>query len=76
MNEEFEDILYKLTLNFLNHVYENFGELQVMVDSNVDPLTLRNMAASVGVEMTPQEVKDAIEIIKIALDIVKENNEN
>lgn len=70
-----DDKLHDLTVKFLNNVHKNYDELKLMVDSNANPYTLRNMAASFGIEMTPQEVKDAVEVIKVALEVVENNNE-
>lgn len=70
-----DDKLHDLTVKFLNNVYNNYDELKFIVDNNVSPYTLRNMAASFGIEMTPQEVKDCVEIIRVALEVVKDNNE-
>lgn len=69
------DKLHDLTVKFLNNVHKNYDELKTMIDSGANPYTLRNMAASFGIEMTPQEVKDAVEVIKIALEVVENNNE-
>lgn len=63
------------TQRFLNHVRQNYDLLKEVLASGINPYELRNNAASLGYEMTPQEVKDAIVVLQHAVDILREENE-
>lgn len=69
-----KDIEYHVD-KFLDHIKENYDLVSLLVDNETNPYTLRNVAASLGVEMTPQEVKDSMELIKIAVEILREEHE-
>jgi len=71
MNEDSEYHINK----FLNHIRKNYDLMSLLVDNDTSPYTLRNMAAAMGVEMTPQEVKDSMELITIAVEILREEHE-
>jgi hypothetical protein len=57
-------------IDFLNYVKENCDHIRNNVINN-DVLWIRNYAASRGLELTPQEVRDCIKVFEYALRISK-----
>lgn len=70
-----DDPVRKHAIDFLNNVRKNYHHIKEVMDSGVNPYELRNKAANYGYEMTPQQVKDALVILKEAMDIVRAENE-
>lgn len=64
----------KLAKGFLNYVKANKTRVETMV-KNHDVYAIRNGAAEQGVELTPQEVKDYVEMLKLGLLIVSQYDE-
>jgi ubiquinone/menaquinone biosynthesis C-methylase UbiE len=71
MNEEQEIALAK----FLLHLNNNYDAIKSYMSSGVDPKWIRNAAAEQGVELTPQETLDCIEVIRSGIKYIERQNE-
>jgi len=60
---------------FLEYVRSNKARITYMVN-NYDWSFIRNECANQGIEFTPMEVKDYIELLRAGLDIIKQYDEN
>lgn len=65
-------------MNWMEYVKKNFSQLKSAVNT-VDEYGrshIRNIIAEMGYEMTPQELEDIVELLKMAIDKLEREGYN